>query len=130
MRERDDVLWMDFGAMKRDLPGQVERVAAAMGVELSDAERAAVIERSGCAWMLDTARRFAPLLLPGPLPRPVMVRSGGSGELLNVEQPRSPPAGGGQAAALAGRVLEIGAASRPTSTRVIAAARFHTDSCT
>ncbi len=91
LRDRDDVLVAEFGAMKRDLPGQIDRVAAFLGVELEVDERDAVLQRSGFAWMKAHERQFSPMGLPGAgsAERPVMMRrgaSGGSDELFTPEQ--------------------------------------------
>ena len=91
LRERDNVQVLEFGAMKRDLPGHVDRLAAAMGVELSASERAAVLERSGLPWMKAHDAQFTPVPLPTvrPKERVPMIRrgaSGGSGEMLDAAQ--------------------------------------------
>lgn len=93
-RTQPGVELFNFRTMKRDLPGQVDRIAALMGVELTSDERAAVIERAGLPWMKAHERQFRPPPLPSikPRSRPKMVRSGksgGSGELLSLEQQRA-----------------------------------------
>ncbi|RLB40275.1 MAG: hypothetical protein DRH30_08690, partial [Deltaproteobacteria bacterium] len=80
-----------FADMKRDLPGAVDRIAAHLAVTLSNDERAAVIERSGMAWMKANNDKFAPVPMPfvQPTHLPDMVRrgaSGGSAELYTREQ--------------------------------------------
>lgn len=89
MRDRANVLVLDFAGMKADLPGTVDRIAALMGVRLTENERAAVIERSGLAWMKANKEKFAPLQFPFSSGRPDMIRSGSSGnagELLSAEE--------------------------------------------
>jgi len=80
LRDRPDVHIFFFSEMRRDLPGTVDRVAELLGVDLKDEERAAVIERSGFAWMKQNNDRFRPLGLPfvSKATTPEMVRKGGS----------------------------------------------------
>lgn len=85
---------LNFRDLKRDLPAGVDRIASLMGVDLTESERVAVIERAGLPWMKAHESQFAPLPLPGvtPAANTKMVRSGtsgGSGELLSLEQQRA-----------------------------------------
>ena len=91
LRDHANVLLFEFGAMKKDLPGHVDRVAAAMGVRLDATERAQVLERAGFAWMKAHESQFAPPPLPaaGVATRPLMIRkgeAGHAGEMLSQEQ--------------------------------------------
>ncbi|MBW1760228.1 MAG: sulfotransferase domain-containing protein, partial [Deltaproteobacteria bacterium] len=91
LRDAPEVLVLFFADMKRDLAGAVDRIAAHLGVALNSEERAAVIERSGLAWMKANNDKFAPVPMPFALPThmPDMVRrgvSGGSAELYTPEQ--------------------------------------------
>jgi hypothetical protein len=91
VRDAPEVLVLFFADMKRDLPGAVDRIAAHLAVTLSSDERAAVIERSGLAWMKANNDKFAPVPMPfvPPTHLPDMVRrgvSGGSAELYTPEQ--------------------------------------------
>ncbi len=90
-RNSDNVLFLTFGEMKEDLEGAARRIAALMGVELTDAELARVVEKSSFAYMKRIDAKFTPQM---PLPfsrgrRPVMIRKGergASSELLTAEQ--------------------------------------------
>jgi hypothetical protein len=90
-RDRDNVLLLTFDEMKADLPGVVRRVAALMGVELTDAEFAQVVEKSQFQYMKRINDKFTPER-PFPFSRwgqPVMIRKGARGassELLSPEQ--------------------------------------------
>jgi hypothetical protein len=91
VRDAPEVLVLFFADMTRDLPGTVDRIADHLAVTLSSDERAAVIERSGLAWMKANNDKFAPVPLPfaPPTHMPDMVRrgmSGGSAELYTPEQ--------------------------------------------
>ena len=90
-RDAPEVLVLFFADMKRGLPGAVDRIAAHLAVTLSNDQRAAVIERSGLAWMKANNDKFAPAPMPfaPPTHLPDMVRrgvSGGSAELYAPEQ--------------------------------------------
>jgi hypothetical protein len=90
-RDRPNVLVLNFGEVKSEPVSSVERVAAVMGVELNDAQRARVVERSGFEYMKAHESQFAPPRFPlSGRGEPVrMVRrgaTGGSNELLNRSQ--------------------------------------------
>ncbi len=91
-RERPNVLIVSFGEMKANLDDVVSRVAALMGVALSPEEHAAVVERSGFAYMKAHETQFAPPTPFGGInTNGTMIRQGkrgGSSELLTVEQQR------------------------------------------
>lgn len=64
MRERPNVLVLEFANMKRALPEAVDAIAALLDVELSPEQRAAVIERGGFEYMRAHEQQFAPPRLP------------------------------------------------------------------
>lgn len=89
LRERPNVRVLPFAALKRDLPGAVRSVAAAMRVELDEAELARVAERCSFEHMQQHEDRFAPPRMLFTRSRAKMVRAGkvgGSGELLSRSQ--------------------------------------------
>lgn len=89
LRERPNVRVLPFSALKRDLPGAVRSVAAAMRVELGEAELARVVERCSFEHMQQQEARFAPPRMLFTRSRAKMVRAGkvgGSGELLSRSQ--------------------------------------------
>lgn len=57
-RERPNVLFLHYEEMLADLPGTVDRVAAFLEAPLAPAERAAVVEKSGFAYMKAHEDRF------------------------------------------------------------------------
>lgn len=90
-RVRPNVLVMNFGEIKREPRTSLERVAATMGVDLTEAQLAKVIERSSFAYMKAHESQFAPPQSPFvPRSSPtLMIRqgaSGKSGELLSRAQ--------------------------------------------
>lgn len=90
-RTRPNVLFLSFEAMKVDLPGTVQRIAALMNMELSADELAQVVEKSSFAYMKAIDHKFVPPLPPAVyrMAKPVMIRKGErgvSGELLTPEQ--------------------------------------------
>lgn len=89
LRERDNVLVLTFGELKDNLGTCVDRVAALMGVELDDAGRAAVVEKSSFAWMKAHEHLFATPVPSVMGERAVMIRTGKRGDasaLLTEEQ--------------------------------------------
>lgn len=91
-RSRDNVLFLTFEEMKADHAGVVRRIAAFMGVALTDAEFAQVVEKSQFQYMKRIDEKFAPER-PFPFSKRVkgfvMMRKGergGSSELLSPEQ--------------------------------------------
>jgi hypothetical protein len=58
LRQRDNVLFLTYEEMKRDLPGSVRRIAALMGVALSEAELQSVVQQAGFEHMKSIADRF------------------------------------------------------------------------
>ncbi|MCA9692719.1 MAG: sulfotransferase domain-containing protein, partial [Myxococcales bacterium] len=80
LRARDNVLVITFKELLQDLEAVVRRVEAFVGVELTDEQRARVVERSGFAWMKDHDAAFRPPMEPLPGREPaVMVRTGKRG---------------------------------------------------
>lgn len=81
VRDAPNVLVLRFAEMKADLGAAVDRVAAHMGVALTPAQRAAVLERSHFRWMKANNHRFAPVVTPlyQPTALPDMVRRGAVG---------------------------------------------------
>jgi hypothetical protein len=58
VRDRPNVLFLTYEAMRADLPGTVDRIAKLMGVALAPDERAAVIERSSFEHMKKLSHKF------------------------------------------------------------------------
>lgn len=57
-RERNNLLWLRFEDMKRDLPGAIDRIITFLGWDISAAQRAAAIEYSSFDWMKAHADKF------------------------------------------------------------------------
>ena len=89
-RGRPNVLFMTYEEMKKDLPGTVQRIAAFMGVSLTEAEFALVCEKSSFAYMKAIDHKFYPgRIMPWSSPNGQMMRrgqSGNSSELLTPAQ--------------------------------------------
>ena len=86
-RTRANVEFVTFAEMKRELGPVVDRIAALMGVELSEDERAAVVERSGFPYMKAHEVKFRP---PSPSPgSPTieLIRKGKTGEAAELLSP-------------------------------------------
>ncbi len=89
MRDRPNVLVLQYTDMKRDLGGAVSQVAALMGVSLTPEEHAKVVEHSSFSYMKERDACYAPPRLPFTQQRVTMVRTGkvgGSKEILSAEQ--------------------------------------------
>jgi hypothetical protein len=86
VRDRENVLFMTYEEMKRDLPGTVRRIAAFLNVALSEEELNAVIRQSSFDHMKQIEHRFETgMLVPWSQPHGAMIRRGqhrASGELL------------------------------------------------
>ncbi len=89
-RGKPNLLILTFEEMKADLEGAVRRFADFMDVKLSDAEFAAVCEKSSFAYMKANDEKFRPpAITPFSSRNRQMIRrgaSGGSSELLSSEQ--------------------------------------------
>jgi hypothetical protein len=91
MRGRGNVLFLTYEAMRADLPGAVDKIAAFMGVDLTAEERSAVIERSSFQHMKKMEHKFEAPGAPWANAKGAMMRrgkSGGSAELITPEQQR------------------------------------------
>jgi hypothetical protein len=92
VRDRPNVLFLTYEQMRADLPGAVDKIAKLMGVELTAAERAAVIEQCTFEHMKKIGAKFDPAGPPWASSRGAMIRRGErgkSGELLSpAEQQR------------------------------------------
>jgi hypothetical protein len=90
-RDRPNFLLLQFAQMKKDLPGTVQSIADLMGISLTEAQMAKVIERSSFQYMKQHESQFGTPILPfmKAKDKAVMIRSGKSGlssELINREQ--------------------------------------------
>ncbi|MEX1367524.1 MAG: sulfotransferase domain-containing protein [Nannocystaceae bacterium] len=88
-RDRPNVAVLLFPHMKADLPAAVRKAAAAMRVELTEAELSRVVERCSFQWMKEHEPRFAPPRLLFTRQRATMIRAGkvaAGAELLSDEQ--------------------------------------------
>lgn len=87
-REHENVLFLTYEEMRSDLRSTVRRIAAFMGVELTDEEFERVVERSSYEYMKSHGSRFDTrgLSPPWAAPRGAMIRRGqarSAGELLS-----------------------------------------------
>jgi hypothetical protein len=90
-RDRPNVLVLTFGEVKSEPAASIERVAAVMGVELTETQFEKVVERSSFPYMQAHESQFSPPQLPFSKEgnRVLMVRRGASGasdELLSRAQ--------------------------------------------
>jgi hypothetical protein len=98
LRQRPNVLFLTYEELKRDLPGSVRRMAALMGVTLSEAEFDSVVRQASFEHMRSIAHRFDPVTRRGARrsarrgaqrATSRMIRrgqAGASGELLTAEE--------------------------------------------
>lgn len=90
VRERENVLFMTYEEMKRDLPAAVTGIAEFLGVQLTPEEQAEVVRKSSVTWMKKNQHRFdTGMVVPWSKPEGRIIRrgeAGGSGELLTPEQ--------------------------------------------
>jgi sulfotransferase family protein len=87
-RDRPNVLFLTYEQMRADLPGAVDKIAKLMGVELTAAERAAVIEQCTFEHMKKIGAKFDPAGPPWAQSQGSMIRRGERGksnELLSSE---------------------------------------------
>lgn len=89
-RGRDNVLFLTYESMKKDLPGTVRCIADFMGIALTAEEFALVCEKSSFAYMKAIDHKFYPgRIMPWSNPNGKMMRKGKVGsapELLSSEQ--------------------------------------------
>jgi hypothetical protein len=93
LRRRDNVLFLTYEEMKRDLPAAVHRIAALMNVTLSPAQFDDVVRQSGFAHMKQIGMKFdlGRFRRPAKLAGGAMIRrgeSGAAGELLSADEQR------------------------------------------
>jgi len=91
VRREPNVLFITYEDLKRDHAGMVRKIAEFMGVDLTPAELAAVVEQSTFASMKAAQHKFEPeLMVPWGKEGAMMRRgaSGGSSELLTADQQR------------------------------------------
>lgn len=91
LRHEPNVLVLTFGDLKRDPEGSIAQVAELMGVDLTEDEMAAVLERSSLSYMKAHKAEFEPIgvSIVTADRQPEMIRrgvSGGSDEMLSREQ--------------------------------------------
>jgi hypothetical protein len=67
-RRQQNVLFLQFWELRKDLAGSLERVREFLGVELTDAERADVLEKCSLEWMRKNHLRFDPRTAVHPAP--------------------------------------------------------------
>lgn len=89
-RHRDNVLFLRFEEMKKDLPGTIDQIAALMDVALTPEQRAKVVAQSEFSHMREIDHKFYPgQVTPLSQPEGKMMRAGTSGtahHLLNEAQ--------------------------------------------
>ncbi|MEO5599190.1 MAG: sulfotransferase domain-containing protein [Novosphingobium sp.] len=79
-RDEPNVLFLNYEELRGNPAQGIDRIAAFMGVTLTEEARAAVIERSSFAAMKQQESKFEPpTLYPWAVPEGAMVRKGGSG---------------------------------------------------
>lgn len=91
LRGRGNVLFLTYERMRADLGAAVDEIAAFMGVALTAAERASVLERSSFAYMKTVEHKFDAPGAPWASSKGAMMRRGASGasaELITPEQQR------------------------------------------
>ncbi len=90
IRDRENVLFMTYEEMKKDLPGTVRKIAAFLKVDLSKDEVDAVVRQSSFDHMKKIEHKFETgMMVPWSKPRGAMIRRGqhsGSHELLTQAQ--------------------------------------------
>ena len=86
IRDRPNVLFMTYEEMRRDLQAPVRRIAALLGIDLTDSEIDSVVRQSSFDHMKSIEHKFETgMIVPWATPRGAMIRRGrvkGSGELL------------------------------------------------
>ncbi|MEZ5860416.1 MAG: sulfotransferase domain-containing protein [Geminicoccaceae bacterium] len=61
IRDLPNLLLLHFQELKDDLPGQIRRIAAFLGIEIDERRFPAIVEHCGFAWMKAHADQAAPL---------------------------------------------------------------------
>ena len=56
-----NLLLLHFNDLKEDLPGQIRRIAAFLGIGIDERQFPAIVEHCGFAWMKTHAAQAAPL---------------------------------------------------------------------
>ena len=80
VRDRENVLFLTYEEMKRDLPGTVRRIAAFLNVALSEDEQNAVTRQASFDRMKKIEHKFETgMLVPWSQPRGAMMRRGQHG---------------------------------------------------
>ncbi len=90
VRNRENVLFLTYEEMKKDLRGTVRRIAAFLNVALTEDEVDAVVRRSSFEHMKEIEHKFETgMMVPWAKPHGAMIRRGqhkASGELLSPAQ--------------------------------------------
>lgn len=90
VRNRENVLFMTYEEMKKDLPATVTRIAEFLKIDLSSDEHAEVVRKSGFGYMKQIQDKFETgMILPWSKPEGAIIRRGATGksdELLTAEQ--------------------------------------------
>jgi hypothetical protein len=90
VRDRDNVLFLTYEEMKKDLTGTVRQIARFLKIDLTDDEVGAVVRQSSFDHMKTIEHKFETgMMVPWAKPRGAMIRRGrhkSSGELLTAEQ--------------------------------------------
>jgi hypothetical protein len=90
LRDRNNMLFLTYEEMKRDLAGTVRKIAAFLKVDLSENEVDAVVRQSSFNHMKTIEHKFETgMMVPWAKPHGAMIRRGqqkGSGELLTPAQ--------------------------------------------
>lgn len=86
IRDRPNVLFMTYEEVRKDLPAAVRRIAALLGIDLTEQEIDSVVRQSSFDHMKSIEHKFdTGMIVPWAKPRGAMIRRGsvhGSGELL------------------------------------------------
>jgi hypothetical protein len=91
VRDRPNVLFLTYEAMRDDLPDAVDRIAELMGVALTPAEKAEVVRQATFEHMKTIGHKFDPPGSPWSSAAGAMMRRGErgtSGELLSAKDQR------------------------------------------
>lgn len=61
LRDSPNVLFLHFNELKADLPGQLRRIAAFLGIAIDEAQFPGIVERCSFRWMRENADRIGDL---------------------------------------------------------------------